>query len=95
MVFLGTYEVWKWLTAIGAFGVVLAAGYILWTAQRVFFGPEKPRFTAIGDVTLVEAAPLAGMIAAIMIVGIYPAFVTDFFDAGLAPIVDLLGAAGG
>ncbi len=95
LIFLGSFGVYREATILAMFGLVLSAGYILWTAQRVFFGPEKPRFAAIGDVTLVEAAPLAGMIAAIMVVGIYPSFVTDFFDAGLAPIVDLLGAAGG
>ncbi|MEE9286217.1 MAG: NADH-quinone oxidoreductase subunit M [Dehalococcoidia bacterium] len=95
LVFFGAYEVYRTPTILAIFGVLLSAGYILWTAQQVFFGPEKPRFATIGDVSLIEAAPLAGMIAAIMIVGIYPAFVTDFFNAGIAPLVDLLGAGGG
>ncbi|HJO83273.1 MAG TPA: NADH-quinone oxidoreductase subunit M, partial [SAR202 cluster bacterium] len=33
-VFLGAFAVWSWLTAIGAFGVVITAAYVLWMIQR-------------------------------------------------------------
>ena len=29
------------IAVIACFGVILTAGYMLWTIQRVFFGPEK------------------------------------------------------
>src|SRR5439155_7842433 len=32
------------LAIISCFGVILTAGYILWTIQRVFFGPEKAEY---------------------------------------------------
>ena len=52
-VFLGTFPVWSWMTAIGAFGVVLTAGYILWMIQRVMFGPRNSR---LDDLTERDAA---------------------------------------
>ena len=91
LVIFGAFGVYREATILALFGVLLSAGYILWTIQRVFYGPEKPRFAHIGDATASEILPVAGMIAVIFIVGIYPALVTDTFKAGLAPIVHLLG----
>ncbi len=95
LVFLGSFDAYREATILAIFGVLLSAGYILWTAQRVFLGPLKPRFASIGDISLVEATSLATMAAAILVVGIYPAFVTDAFEAGVKPIADILGASGG
>jgi len=93
LVFIGSFEAYREATILAIVGVFLSAGYILWTVRRIFFGPEQRRFASISDATLTEAIPLAGMLAAIFIVGIYPALVTDYFDAGLAPIMNILEAA--
>ncbi len=95
LVFLGTFEVWAWITALAVFGIVITAGYILWTLQRVFFGPQTQRFADIGDATPVEMIPMAALVISIMVVGVYPAIFTDLFQIGLEPIVEslqLLGA---
>ena len=89
-VFLGTFPVWGWLTAIGAFGVVLTAGYILWMIQRVMFGPRNSRLDDLKDASPLEMIPVAALIIAIMVVGIFPATVTDVFSTGIGPIVESL-----
>ena len=89
-VFLGTFPVWGWLTVLGAFGVVLTAGYILWMIQRVMFGPRNSRMDELTDATPLEMAPVAALIIAIMVVGIFPSTVVDVFSMGVAPIVDSL-----
>ena len=89
-IFLGTFPVWSWMTAIGALGVVLAAGYILWMLQRVMFGPMNPRFAGLRDATPIEVVPIAALVIAIMVVGIYPPLLTDVFSTGLQPIVESL-----
>ena len=94
MVFLGAFGVYRIATILAIFGIVLSAGYILLTVQRVFFGPEKPRFANIEDADKMELIPIVGLVAAIFIVGIYPALVTDTFKVGIAPIVTLLGGGG-
>ena len=88
LIFLGTFFVWGWPTAIAVFGIVLTAGYILWMIQRVMYGPPLPRYDGVGDATLVEAVPLVVLLIAIVVVGIYPALLTDVFNAGIAPIVE-------
>ncbi|MDZ7727297.1 MAG: NADH-quinone oxidoreductase subunit M [Dehalococcoidia bacterium] len=40
-VFIGAFERFEWAVLASIFGVVLAAGYVLWTLQRVVFGPVK------------------------------------------------------
>lgn len=91
LVFLGTFQVWGWITALAVFAIVITAGYMLWMLQRVFFGPQLQRFASLGDTTLVEAVPMAVLVVAIMVVGIYPAILTDVFKAGLGPIIQSLG----
>ena len=92
-VFLGAFPVWSWLTAVGAFGVVLTAGYILWMIQRIMFGVQNHTLDDVSDATLLELAPVALMIVAIMVVGIYPAVIADVFSSGIQPIADALGTA--
>ena len=94
LVFLGAFVVWAWPTAIAVFGIVLTAGYILWMMQRMLFGPALPRYAQVGDVTLVEAVPLVVLVIAIVVVGVYPAILSDVFSAGINPIVENLRALG-
>jgi NADH-quinone oxidoreductase subunit M len=95
LVFLGTFQVWSWITALAVLAIVITAGYMLWMLQRVFYGPPLPRFAGIGDTTLVEAVPMAVLVVAIMVVGVYPAIVSDVFEVGLGPIVHSLQFVGG
>ena len=71
-------------------GIVLAAGYILWMMERTFFGERRERFADLTDASLVEAAPLALMVVTIIGVGVWPSLLTDVFESGLNPMVDVL-----
>jgi len=94
LVFLGTFPVWGWPTAVAVFGIVLTAGYILWMLQRVLFGPALARYAHIGDATLVEKVPLILLAITIVLVGIHPAILSDVFNAGIGPIVEKLRLVG-
>ena len=91
LVFMGTFFVWGWPTAIAVFSIVLTAGYILWMIQRVLFGPMESRHADVTDASLPEAVPIVILLVAIVVVGIYPALITDVFEAGIAPIVERFG----
>ena len=95
LVFLGSFKEFAWPTALAAFGIVLAAGYILWMIERVLFGSARERFADVTDAGVLEAIPLGLLVISIGVIGFYPAFVTDVFDAGLEPIaqaIQLVGA---
>ena len=70
-------------TGVAAFGIVLAAAYILWMVQRSFFGPMLPRFADVKDATAVDLIPVVGLIIPIVAIGIWPSLVTDSFRVGI------------
>jgi NADH-quinone oxidoreductase subunit M len=91
-VFLGTFEKHEALTIAGVIGIVFAAGYILWTIQRVFWGEPDPKWEALPDATAWwERGPLLAMSLAILVLGIYPALMMDLFESGVTPIAERLG----
>jgi NADH-quinone oxidoreductase subunit M len=94
MVFLGAFPAHGVLTVLGVVGILVAAGYILWMLQRSFFGPTPPRWDDIRDATLVEAVAPVLLVVPIMVVGLYPAILTDVFSPGIEAIVERFNALG-
>ena len=91
-VFLGTFERHEIPTIVGVFGVMFAAGYILWTIQRVFWGEPDPKWAELPDATAWwERAPLLALTAAIVAIGVYPAWIVDLLHDGVLPISERLG----
>jgi len=78
-------------TILAVLGVVITAGYILWMLQRVFYGPVLEQYNGVKDADIIERVYMFAFIAVIMLVGIYPAILTDVIKLGISPIVDLLG----
>ena len=72
-------------------GVVLTACYILWMLQQAFYGPVKEEYNGVKDCDNLEKVYTFALIAVIMLVGIYPAILTDVFKLGISPIVGLIG----
>ena len=79
-------------TILGVFGIVLTAGYILWMLQRVFYGSPLDKFNGVPDANNVEKVCIFSFVAAIMLIGIYPAILTDVIKLGVEPIMRLLGS---
>jgi len=78
-------------TIIAIIGVVLTAGYILWMLQQAFYGPVKEEFNSVKDADGMEKFYTFVLVAVIMLVGIYPAILTDVFKLGITPIAALFG----
>lgn len=90
-VFLGTFEKHEALTIAGVIGIVFAAGYILWTIQRVFWGEPNERWADLTDATAWwERVPLLGMAFVIVAVGIYPKVMMELVESGVLPISERL-----
>ena len=93
-VFAGALQVHPAATILSVFGVVLAAGYILWAVQRVFTGPPDERWTGLTDADeWWEYAAMAAMLIFIVGVGVYPRLLTDVVESGVEPIALLVQAA--
>ena len=78
-------------TLLGVLGIVLTAGYILWMLQRAFYGPPQEKFDSLPDADTVEKICIFTFVGAILLVGIYPAILTDIIKMGIGPIVKLIG----
>jgi NADH-quinone oxidoreductase subunit M len=91
LVFVGSFASLPWLTAIGAAGIVITAGYLLWMIQRVFFGPLVPKWAHLEDARGLEAVPLVCLMAVVILVGVYPGIITGIISSGVAPVVAKLG----
>ncbi|MGI8552843.1 MAG: complex I subunit 4 family protein [Dehalococcoidia bacterium] len=92
LVFLGTFERFIPMTALGIFGIVLSAGYILWMLQRILFGPAMERWDSLTDANhWWERVPVAAMLAAIFFIGLWPSFFVDMISKAVEPISSRLG----
>jgi NADH-quinone oxidoreductase subunit M len=78
-------------TLIAVVGVVLTAGYILWMIQQAFYGPVKETYNGVKDADWLEKVYMFTLVVVIMLVGIYPAVLTDVIKLGISPIVGLIG----
>jgi NADH-quinone oxidoreductase subunit M len=69
----GTFmENWKW-AAWAVPGVILAAAYLLWLYQRVFFGAvTNPKNEKLHDLTLRELLTFAPLVVVAFWIGLYP-----------------------
>jgi NADH-quinone oxidoreductase subunit M len=87
-VFIGSYPAWPVYTILAAAAIVLTAGYILWMLRRVFFGPFNERWASLADARGIDLVPLVGLIAVILLVGIYPRVLTDLTSSGVLPLAN-------
>ncbi len=78
-------------TVLAVLGVVLTAGYILWMLQRAFYGPVLERYNGVADADKLEMVYMFAFVAVILLVGIYPAILTDIINMGITPIAGLIG----
>ena len=92
LVFFGAFRAFPVMTVLAVLGIILAAGYILWMLERSLFGPRRERFASLTDASPLEAIPLALLVFSIVLVGVYPAFLTDVFDTAIAPMVDMINS---
>jgi NADH-quinone oxidoreductase subunit M len=73
LVLLGTFLHYRWWVVPAAFGIVLAAVYLLWAYQRVFQGPVTiDANRKLVDLVPRELAMLAPAVALIVLIGVYP-----------------------
>ena len=65
-----------WIPALSTLGIVLAAGYFLWTLQRMFFGTfwyrHQPTAALLPDLTAREAGLLISLALITFLLGIFP-----------------------
>jgi NADH-quinone oxidoreductase subunit M len=84
MIIMGTIvsqPLGRWATsqaAVAAFGVILAAVYMLSVVQKVFFGPlDNPKNEKLTDLNTRETIALAPLLLLVFVVGLFPGLLLD------------------
>ncbi len=85
LVLTGSFAVAPWITAIAATGLILAAVYSLYVVQRALHGPPSDE-SPVADLTLREKLMMAGLMIALLALGLYPQPVIDLAHAPLSQI---------
>jgi NADH-quinone oxidoreductase subunit M len=93
LVFIGSFPVWQWYTVIGAFAIVITAGYLLWMLERVFMGPlgQEWRDSHLTDMSPREGFAVGTLVAVIILVGVFPNVIAEMIAGGVTPIARLFG----
>jgi NADH-quinone oxidoreductase subunit M len=74
---LGVFDSHKAIAPIAVVGIIATAVYVLRAVMGVSFGQLQPRFEGIKDARFMEALPIIVLLALVVLLGIYPSFVTE------------------
>ncbi len=90
LIFVGSFGIFPYLTAVAVTGVVFSAAMFLWTIQRIFLGPPNERWTHLPDMDAREKVALVPLAALMLIFGIYPRPLLDVINAAMTTLVSLV-----
>jgi len=92
MVFIGAFPVWRTFTIISVFGIIITAGYLLWTIQRMFFGATNPKYATIQEINARELFTLIPLAIIVLFLGIWPHPVLNLMNTSLSYLGGLIRA---
>ncbi|WP_278313304.1 NADH-quinone oxidoreductase subunit M [Lolliginicoccus levis] len=84
LVLIGTYGPYPVAAILASGALVLAALYVLWTYQRIMTGPITSHTATLPDLRRREAAAIAPLLAALIVLGAYPAPLLDAITPAVA-----------
>lgn len=81
-----------WMPIVGAIGLVLGAGYYLWTLQRMYFGQfwvkDKDWLANLTDLNKREYLMLVPLVILIIAFGVYPSLLFDLINESVMSFVE-------
>lgn len=92
LVFVGTYQRYPVAALIAVPAVLLASIYILWMYKRTMTGPRPELGRPVADITLREKVVVAPLVAAILLLGVYPALALDPINPAVETTLEHVGA---
>ena len=94
LIVVGTFAVSHWLGSLAVTAVVLSAIYLLWSYQRVAYGPVHEEHRHLPDLSAREVAVLAPVLALLLVLGVYPTVATRSIDPTSKAVVEQVAPAG-
>jgi NADH-quinone oxidoreductase subunit M len=94
LVLLGGWQRYPGLTLVSASAVVLTAGYMLWTMQRIYLGKTNEKYLGFPDISAREIFTLVPLGVIVVVLGVYPHAVLDLIDVSLRHLNDVVLSGG-
>ncbi len=86
---VGIFQANTWVAAVATSGVILSAAYALWLYRRVVLGELiKESLKSITDMSARERWIFAPLVVMTILLGVYPALVTDIIGPSVAALLD-------
>jgi NADH-quinone oxidoreductase subunit M len=92
LVFVGAFSVdlIRILTIISTLGILLGAGYMLWTLQRIFLGPLNEKWASLPDLDKREYIMFVPLSLIIIFLGVYPSAMLDIMNTSVNTLVNFI-----
>jgi NADH-quinone oxidoreductase subunit M len=82
----------RWIGMVAVLGIIISAGYYLWTLQRMFFGKfwtrEREWESLMRDLTIREWLMLAPLAVLVVLFGVFPSLILDPIDNSIQFFVE-------
>lgn len=91
LVFTGSFPLHRFATLAVMASVLVTTGYLLWTVQRVVFGPPQEAFARLRDATPLELTYLLPISAFVVLFGVLPGRVLPVVNNGVLGLMARLG----
>jgi len=92
---IGRFEIGNYYSVIvvlSALGIVVTAAYVLRVAGQVFLGEfDAEKFHDVGDIQVTDRIILILLGAPLIVLGLYPPIMAPMIEAGIRPVIALLG----
>jgi NADH-quinone oxidoreductase subunit M len=94
-VFLGSFSVpsIRVISIVSTLGILLGAGYMLWTFQRIYLGELKEKWNKLPDLSFREYAMLVPLALVIVALGIYPSAMLNLMNSSVNALTDFMNNA--
>jgi NADH-quinone oxidoreductase subunit M len=80
----------KWATIVAIPGILITAGYVLWTVQRVFLGPLNPKYKDLEEISPRELFCLVPLAIIVIFMGIWPGPMLDIMNKSMLLLKDVV-----
>jgi NADH-quinone oxidoreductase subunit M len=90
---IGAFQTFKVLTMIATVTIVVTAGYMLWTLQRVFLGTIPDKWKSLTDMNGREMIMLWPLALIVIFLGIYPSPILNMMNTSINALAGILDQA--
>jgi NADH-quinone oxidoreductase subunit M len=86
-IFIGAFAVYPWIAALGLLGILVTAALFLRLLQDVFLGERPEAQAGFADLTRSEGVVMTGLLALVVLIGVWPAWLLALIGAATEGIV--------